>query len=46
MYYAEMRLTEIASLLQLNLNTVKTRVRDAHLKVQACLQQQAEALHD
>jgi RNA polymerase sigma-70 factor (ECF subfamily) len=37
-YYAEMPQAAIADMLKLNINTVKTRVRDAHLKVRACLE--------
>lgn len=36
-YYADMSQTEVAAMLGLNINTVKTRVRDAHLKVKNCL---------
>jgi len=36
-YYAELSQPQVAALLGLNINTVKARVRDAHLKVKACL---------
>ena len=36
-YYADMAHGDIAAMLQLNLNTVKTRVRDAHIKLKDCL---------
>lgn len=36
-YYADMQQAEIASMLELNINTVKTRIRDAHLRVRSCL---------
>ncbi|MBW8832553.1 MAG: RNA polymerase sigma factor [Burkholderiales bacterium] len=45
-YYAEMPQEKIASLLAINLNTLKTRVRDAHLKVKACLGPDAGAPND
>ena len=36
-YYADMSAAEIATLLGLNSNTVKTRIRDAHLRIADCL---------
>jgi RNA polymerase sigma-70 factor (ECF subfamily) len=40
-YYAEMSQTEIAALLGLNVNTVKSRVRDAHRRIAQCLKRLA-----
>lgn len=36
-YYAEMSQSEVASLLGLNINTVKARIRDAQLRIENCL---------
>ena len=43
-YYAELPQAEIAGMLALNINTVKTRVRDAHAKVRSCLTQRMKEL--
>lgn len=45
-YYAEMPQADIASMLELNINTVKTRVRDAHAKVKACLNARMRGTHE
>jgi len=36
-HYADMSHAEVASLLGLNINTVKSRIRDAHQRLEACL---------